>query len=133
MKEKATIYDLARFRKDYCDDGNCCKCPLCNYSNSKGIGCTDFVNHYTDEVNELILKWCKEHPAKTYKDDFLKKFPNCDFDEGRNICRKVIYDYGERFSCAGRECKDCWNEPIVKTYQNYCSECGQALDWSDDG
>lgn len=32
------------------------------------------------------------------------------------------------FNTFQRHC-ECGN--IVKTYQNYCCECGQALDWSD--
>ena len=27
--------------------------------------------------------------------------------------------------------RHCECGTIVKTYQNYCSNCGQALDWSD--
>ena len=60
--------------------------------------------------NGLAADW--ELPAvKTYKDDFLSKFPNANF-ETSNLCRKMIY--GEEHDCFGATCQECWNEPYIE-------------------
>ena len=73
-KEKATIFDYARLCKH--NIPNCKKCPLSNYENNSGLGCSRFVKTHTDKANEIILKWIKEHPVKTRQDKFLEMFPN---------------------------------------------------------
>lgn len=64
--EKATIYDYARMCKFYDD---CNDCPLF-------LKCGALIAEETDKANEIILKWCKEHPVETRQDRFLKMFPN---------------------------------------------------------
>lgn len=51
-----------------------------------------------------------EKPKKTYKEDFLEKLPNARLkDSGIPwACRDNVY--GIIGECAGRRCKDCWNE-----------------------
>lgn len=75
--EKATIYDYARMCKS-CDA--CNECPL--YYRNCGIGkdCDDIITDEPDIANEIILKWCKEHPVKTRQDRLLKTFPNAKID-----------------------------------------------------
>lgn len=69
--EKATIYDYARVCKSYevCDD-----CPLF-------LKCGALISEEPNKANEIILKWCKEHPIKTRQSEFLKMFPNAMKDE----------------------------------------------------
>ena len=71
--KKATVYDYARMCKSYDD---CKICPLGCNNNRKGITCDYIVRAYPDKANEIILKWCKEHPVETRQDRFLKMFPN---------------------------------------------------------
>lgn len=73
MKEKATIYDFVRVCRfhDECQecplwDNNCCDCS------------TTLLDSDVDKLNDIILKWCKEHPVKTRQDKFLEMFPNAD-------------------------------------------------------
>lgn len=93
--KKATIYDYARMCKKY---DNCKICPLGSNNNKKGISCDYTARTYPDEANEIILKWCDEHPVETRQDKFLKMFPNaqvtndgvlcispCDIDKNRYI------------------------------------------------
>ena len=59
----------------------------------------------------MVQKWSDEHPLKTYADVFFEKFPNADrgADQIPFICRRSIYG-GE---CdKGKQCSDCWNEPM---------------------
>lgn len=59
--------------------------------------------------NGLPEDW--ELPAvKTYKKDFLSKFPNANF-ETSNLCRKAIY--GGKHDCCGMTCEECWNEEYI--------------------
>ena len=69
-KEKATIFDYARMCRTY--HTNCQHCPMWNEV------CTFCImdNTQVDKANEIILKWCKEHPVETRQDRFLKMFPN---------------------------------------------------------
>ena len=67
--EKATIFDYARMCKFYknCDDRALAKTTAM---------CQVFIEEHPDKANEIILKWCKEHPVETRQDRFLKMFPN---------------------------------------------------------
>lgn len=107
MSGKATIYDLERmckaFRKDFCKD-----CPLYSAGSKKGIACGTFVRYCADKANEIILKWCKEHPVKTRQSEFLEMFPNVELvDDGViNICPNTIdVKYGA--NCRKLTCKEC--------------------------
>lgn len=75
--EKATIYDYARICKPYDD---CKKCPIGSRNNSVGIPCDYLIRTHPDKANEIILKWCEEHPVETRQDRFLKIFPNAKTD-----------------------------------------------------
>ena len=66
-----------------------------------------FVVTYPDKANEIILKWCEEHPIKTRQDEFLKMFPNAMLvGEAVNICPRDI-DNQYRADCTKLSCYDC--------------------------
>ena len=48
--------------------------------------------------------------VRTYKQDFLEKFPRANF-EISNLCRKMIY--GEEHDCRRMTCEQCWNEAYI--------------------
>ncbi len=98
-------------RKRMCElnISNCWKCP------AKGLGCTLVPSAYSEYDHKNLLnavkKWSDEYPVKTYKDDFLEKFPKAPLN-GYGIplaCRKCVY---ENYDCQGIECGKCWNEPM---------------------
>lgn len=83
--KKATIYDYARMCASF---EKCNQCVLHKF-------CADQRNIFSndiDKANEIILKWCKEHPIKTRQSEFLKMFPNAATnDKGRlSICPKNL-------------------------------------------
>nr|DAG28566.1 MAG TPA: PP2A A subunit, PP2A C, phosphatase, PP2A, HYDROLASE.8A [Caudoviricetes sp.] len=99
--EKATIYDYARMcnTNEFCSD-----CPM----NESDEDCYDLMRENPDKANEIILKWCKEHPVKTRQSEFLKMFPNVVFinDEVINICPDIIdSQYGA--DCTRLTCDEC--------------------------
>lgn len=71
--KKATIYDYARLCKQF---SNCFPCPLNKFCAAQ----IDVFSNDTDKANEIILKWCEEHPVETRQDRFLKMFPNAKTD-----------------------------------------------------
>lgn len=71
--KKATIYDYARMCKSQED---CTKCPMAETISR----CHLFIEKHPDKANEIILKWCEEHPVETRQDKFLKMFPNAKID-----------------------------------------------------
>lgn len=87
--------------------GTCSGCPIDEHN--LRCGCRDISKSELKEIIEIIEQWSKENPAKTYKDDFLEKFPNAVIAE--NICRYHVYKTGgcDRFT---GDCELCWNEPI---------------------
>ena len=116
MNQRATIYDYARM----CRRGTsrCSECPLNSGNNGTGSTCSAFVNQYPDKANEIILKWCKEHPVETRQDELLEVFPNADIKDGvADICVKQIDGRLAPHRCSVYTCcKDCkrayWLEEV---------------------
>ena len=106
---KATIYDFARMCNNFNFD--CSECPLHLSGRGMCYDCGEFIIDLTDKANEIILNWCKEHPATTRQSELLEMFPNvalvdCEFI---NICPKDIdIQYGA--DCNNQSCRDCKKE-----------------------
>jgi hypothetical protein len=109
--------DKARILRDY---GRFCGsrkgCYECEMSIIKTgeLSCRYRLLKNPEKAVEIIEAWAKEHPEKTYKQDFLEKFPNAKLNE-RGIpypCREYLY--GKGINCAHRnaDCAVCWNEPM---------------------
>ena len=112
--KKATIYDYARICNSY--NKQCEGCPLGVSNNGTEMSCGFAIMEVTDKANEIILKWCKEHPIKTRQSEFMKMFPNVGIYKGAiNICPCAIdcdYDCKNKekyvdFDCTGCK-KDYW-------------------------
>ena len=110
------VLAFARERRRMCDfyRNRCKDCALFLYDCDLGAG---------DDANDILVlnevqKWHDAHPPKTYLMDFLEKFPNCEKDaEGfpmacRMSCRQYIYPLMSSRDCSGRDCSECWNEPM---------------------
>lgn len=104
----ATIADLKRMCKS-CKK-NCNDCPL----DSKCNGC---IISLPDNAEEIVEKWVKEHPKKTFRDDFLEKFPDAPVDSSGfpNVCLMDIYK-GADYKCKDEDygCNECWNQEYKK-------------------
>jgi hypothetical protein len=93
------------------------ECPLANYTDCNLEA--NYANRYDKKEIlmgkiEKIEKWSKENPRKTYKMDFLEKFPKAKLKT--NVCRDNIYDTNCK-SCCDKTCEDCWNTEM-ETNQN---------------
>ena len=90
---------------------NCIDCILSAANNGRGVNCQTFETRYTDEAVRLVEDWSRNHPQKTYNQDFFEKFPDARKDEFGDplVCRKRIY----KSECiCGLSCHTCWNEAI---------------------
>ena len=102
----ATIADLKRMCEsvEYCE--NC----------SLRYGCGTPAS-ISDAADEVVEKWLKEHPKKTYRDDFLEKFPDAPVDSSGfpNVCLMDIYK-GADYKCKDEDygCNECWNQEYKK-------------------
>ena len=70
-----------------------------------------------EKCSNIIDDWIKKHPKKTYRDDFLEKFPDAPVDSSGfpNVCLMDIYqgaDYKRKDEDYG--CNECWNQEYKK-------------------
>lgn len=55
---------------------SCEECRISSVNNFKKIGCQNFIDTNPEMAVEIIEKWSKEIPAKTFLSDFKEKYPN---------------------------------------------------------
>lgn len=62
-------------------------------------------------MNKSKIDWCDGHPRKTYKDDFMEKFPKRKTDDYHlRLCRDLLYGVGS--GDCDSNCKSCWESPM---------------------
>lgn len=88
-------------------------CEECNLYNKDGLECgIHCANNdaFLDKYVSTVQKWHDEHLPKTYKQDFLEKFPNAATNENEcpRFCRGHIY--GDCNCWSRTSCDQCWNE-----------------------
>lgn len=110
--KKATIYDYARMCIKM---GECSFCPLSLNDNGKSLACNIFIVTYPDKANEIILKWCEEHPAETRQSKIQEIIPAITLNAGEeyvDICpNEIDTDFNHNKLCDNyAECSDCKKE-----------------------
>lgn len=111
LKEKArmTNYDAS---SESCGI-YCRECPL-NIQDNNSSGCIKMECEYPDEAVSIVQQWSDEHPRKTYKDDFLEKFPNASKGEiGYPAAIPCVIYKSNNFYCK-HNCKECWDKVMEK-------------------
>ena len=90
--------------KDYCCE--CTDCQKCVFSAKNGSSC--------DLEKSLAADWELPH-MKTYKEDFLEKFPTVKFD-AFNVCCKYLYPNSEGVRDCDEDgaCEVCWNKAYIE-------------------
>lgn len=113
LKIKARITKVCTI---HCDD-----CPFGSDNNGTENDCTNFESKYPEQAVEIIEKWSKEHPIKTYLSVLLEKLPDVELDDMGlptscpfqlfNIdYRDCPLNYGKCYECWNREYKEETNE-----------------------
>ena len=120
-KRKATFADYARLCRHYHDAGSCFQCPLDQQNNSEREVCARFVSYHKDKANDIIVKWCDEHPIKTRQSEILKQFPKVRMEDGVIGLCPDEFERGFNctvgyLECTQAECDECrkkfWLEEI---------------------
>lgn len=90
-----------------------CNCPLSKRNNEKGLLCESFEKDYPEKAIEIVEKWAKENPVKTYLSVLLEKLPNSQIHKNGlpKFCPDLLF--GEKAKpkeCMNdTSCKQCWN------------------------
>ena len=83
-------------------------CPLNNVEN---MACVILESKYPEKAVEIVEKWAKENPVKTYLSVLLEKLPNTktSIDGIPVFCVSVLF--GGDIYCHKNNirCVDCWN------------------------
>ena len=81
----------------------CRDCPLKN--------CSKLEIDYPEQAVEIVERWAKENPIKTYLSVLLEKFPNVKIDKGGfpRICVSELFNTEKYCNDVSINCKDCWN------------------------
>lgn len=111
MKKKdIEAIEHAKAIREYCHECNDCHSCVFRTGNISGNFIEDTCMFEDDSIPE---DW--ELPiAKTYRQDFLEKFPNANFNADC-ICRIYVYpDSGKHPNCNNGKCKQCWNEAYIE-------------------
>lgn len=95
----------------------CSKCPLGEAGNSDELDCGEYESDYPEKAVEIVEKWAKENPQKTYLSGLLEKFPNAELNsEGYPFfCAISIYGDLHKPNCTYTACRDCWNREIKES------------------
>lgn len=112
--------DAVKFLKEYyrlCNSylhtnvsDTCTGCPL--WTNRIPCSLDSYKCENVDKIVTVVEQWSKEHPVKTYKDDFLEKFPNAKTIDGELViqwCR--VYNKGE-CNYPSQKCVNCWHQAL---------------------
>ena len=89
----------------------CDECPLSKDINGTGIDCMWLRRNYPEQAVEIVEKWAKENPVKTYLSVLLEKLPNAKVHEGgyTKFCPQTVFNTKEKCPSSNMSCKDCWN------------------------
>lgn len=117
------LKETQRMCEDYC---LCDGCPLSGKclglisGNGNGYGFSGFdksaLQKDFSNIAKVVEEWSKSHPPKTYRQDFLEKFPDAPLedDESPKACVADIYKNASP-NCGADEdltCANCWNSSM---------------------
>jgi len=87
-------------------------CGDCPFFGSLGCRRNYIENDEPEKSVEIVEKWSKEHPHKTYLTDFLEKHPNAKMNKSiSNYPLSCALNLGYCKDCK-INCCDCWNTPM---------------------
>ena len=94
--------------------GICNICPLNSNNNEEKLYCDDLEIERPEIAVELVEKWAKENPVKTYLSVLLEKLPKAVLGEDGTpaICPHNLFGGKKWDKCKGSTfggCEICWN------------------------
>lgn len=117
MEAKLFMEEKARMCQSY--NSGCKGCPAIN------VGCNAIAFSSTKpspnfKIIEIVEKWSKEHPRKTFLIDFKEKHPNAPLNEDgipEDICPSEL-GYCKSAEGCDLRCTACWNRYMEFGYEN---------------
>jgi hypothetical protein len=117
MKAVEYLKEKARMTNGCGSQCNPVRCPLSSDNtaiNGIGLSCTLFEKRYPEKAVEIVEKWAKENPPKTYLSVLLEKLPKAVLDEDGTpaICPHNLFGGKKWDKCKGSTfggCEICWN------------------------
>lgn len=107
--DEAEVEKFLKDLKRMCNPVNGCK--FCVFNEHANGSCFNLIRNKPKLAMDLVEKWCNEHPLKTYKQDFVEKYPQCKLDsygDPLGLCCGNIYN----FDCHNTSCKGCWSQEM---------------------
>ena len=92
----------------------CESCPIGGLNNGKEMHCLNFEHLYPELAVEIVDKWAKENPIKTYLNTFLKHYPDAVLNNDGSP-RYCLCDLDRNLNkeCASyMSCLECWSRPV---------------------
>lgn len=121
----AKFRELGKIADRICESSeDCASCILYpKYSDNGDFSFCEIFPECENEWDRLSMlidglqNWADEHRGKTYKDDFLEKYPDATIqNEMPVLCRNALYKEKQNKCTVGclyiEECAKCWNEPL---------------------
>lgn len=113
LKERQRMFKMAGgFEKGIdCDGASCERCAF--YIKQEPFCLEDLQDYEAMEAN--LEEWIAKHPAKTYQQDFLEKYPNAKLYKSGYpmVCfANLGYEEVTEEYCINTDCKDCWNREM---------------------
>lgn len=110
--------EFLRERKRMC--GSYKDCKGCPFNGSKCVIDSTVSDDDCERIAATVEQWSKAHPRKTRQSEFLKQWPNAQFDENDNIkvCPKLLMgvapsNNGQGCVCSCYTCReDFWSQEV---------------------
>lgn len=116
--DMAEFVEVIKQKSRMCNPKNmtCYQCELSASKNGSHVLCEEFMRHYPEKYEKVIMDWAKEHPIKTNADKFKEVFGFEVMSEGKK-CIGIECDYnrfGEIVPC--KECSKYhfWEKEYVE-------------------
>lgn len=114
--------DAVKFLKEYermCKSYgyDCGKCGIDKMRN--GDGCTSIIHAHPEEAVSIVEQWSAENPVKTRQSEFLKLFPNAEFNtDGILTIAPCLVDKTFNMSAGSTE-ECCVKNDCIKCRKEY--------------
>lgn len=95
----------------------CSECLINRLDGTVEASCLENMAKFPAQCIDIVQKWSKEHPQKTYLMDFFEKNPKAKKTADGRPLMCIADVYGEEADvkdCEYRvdKCIDCWNRPM---------------------
>lgn len=103
-----------------CKNQSCEECPVYKNDMCCMVGFDDDLIKSIEETVSKVEQWARDHPAKTRKSEFLKRFPNAEMVNIERTFCVAYFDPTKKCKGSSRSEEQCiacryrfWNEEVT--------------------